>query len=575
MISFCKALGEQFIISSKRFPATILLAIGIVAILCAKNHMVAVLPSETLDILDRVAMILGLGIPVSLSGQVFFERKPLLRNNTKVLLYALAISGLGLYYRYLLPNLEMAVSIRYLAVMITFLCMFFFIPYFYKRANYELYIITLVTKFFIAYVYSIVLYAGLAAMLGTIHLLFALEISYKIYADMGFIVLGIFALVFFLGGIPKQDEELALESYPKVLKVLLLYIIMPLITAYSITLYVYFGKILILMQWPEGIVSNLVMWYSLLSTGVVFAIYPLRDGNRWAQVFSKWFPICVLPLLGMMFVALGIRINAYGITENRYFMFLTGLWLVGTMLYIMVIKAPRMIVLTISIGMLSLLAVMGPWSCFSLSNMSQSTRFDRIIAKYDLLENGKINKISRDITTEDKREITSIVNYFNRYHKLAVLRALPENFTIDQMKTVFGFSAVGDGGKYFHYTVQEQEKVVTISEFDYLFQLASTTVMIQKPDIPIAVSCTGTNGEIQIMNQGQVVYTRNINDLAAQIHQTNGDNHSVRNHDMLVTDENEQIKVMYLIKSISGVEESEGITVQSMDISLLIKIKPH
>lgn len=572
---FCKALIEQFIISSKRFPATILLSTGIVGILCIKNHMVAILPYETLDVLDRVALILGLGIPVSLSVKVFFERRPLLSKNIKILLYALATSGLWLYYSYLLPNMELVVSIRYIAVMITFYSMFFFIPYFYKRVNYELYIISLVTKFFITYLYSVILYAGLAAMLATIHVLFALEISYRIYADIGFIVMGIFAPVFFLGAIPKHDDELVLAIYPKVLKVLLLYIIMPLITAYSITLYVYFGKILILRQWPEGIVSNLVMWYSLLSTGVIFAIYPLRADNRWAKVFSKWFPICVLPLLAMMFVALGIRINAYGITENRYFMFLTGLWLVGAMFYFIFSKTPRTIMLTISIGIVSLVAVTGPWSCFSLSNTSQSMRFDRIIAKYDLLENGKISRVSRDISPEDKREIASIVMYFNRYHKLAVLQSLPPNFKIDEMKTVFGFSAIGDSSKYFHYTLKEQEKLVSISGFDYLFQLSSTTATIQKPEIPISVVCTGKNGEVKIMNLGQVIYTKNINDIVAPIHKANGTNDSVPNSEMVFTDENENIKVTYLIKGISGVEESETITVQGMEISLLVKMKMH
>ena len=80
----------------------------------------------------------------------------------------------------------------------------------------------------------------------------------------------------FLAGIPTKNEKLSLEDYSRLLKVLVLYIVMPLITVYTIILYIYFGKIIITRVWPEGLVSHLVLWYSVISAAVLFFITPLR-----------------------------------------------------------------------------------------------------------------------------------------------------------------------------------------------------------------------------------------------------------------------------------------------------------
>ncbi|MBP2643802.1 MAG: hypothetical protein H6Q67_1689 [Firmicutes bacterium] len=573
IVSFCKVLVAKFISSSKRFPETIFLTTSIVIILCFENHMSSVLSSESLNALSRISMILGLGIPLSLSIKVFFERRPLERASIKAMIYGISIIGLWLYYIFLLEDMNSISMIRYMAVNISFYCMFIFIPHFYNKENYELYIITLVSRFFVTYLYSVILYAGLAAILGTIHVLGLIVFSGKTYFDIGCIVFGIFAPTFFLGNIPKNHEELMLSCYPNVLKILLLYIIMPLLTVYTITLYIYFAKILITMQWPEGIVSNLVMWYSLLSVTVIFAIYPLRDGNHWARQFIHWFPIAILPLLAMMFASLGIRINAYGITENRYFIFLTGIWLVGCMVYLIVRKRPRTLALTISVAILSLLSVIGPWSCFSVSTASQSMRFERILSKYDILENGKIVKISKEISVDDKKEIGSIISYFNRYNKLSTLKALPENFSIGQMKTVFGFSETGRSEKYFNLSRKKQTNLVDISGFDYFVEVSVTNEMIQNSNIPISISYTEKDGEVKIMKMGQLIYEGNINDVAMRIYSNNKTNTSLQNDEMMVTDQNENVKVVYVVKRISGIEENAVISVRSAEFSLLIKLK--
>ena len=112
-------------------------------------------------------------------------------------------------------------------------------------------------------------------------------------------------------------------EYSKVVKALLSFIVLPLITVYTAILYLYFAKILITRQWPVGMVSHLVLWYSLVTIFVSFITYPMRNINRWIKNFLVLIPKFIIPLLIMMFVAIGIRIAAYKqkslfCTNNRY-----------------------------------------------------------------------------------------------------------------------------------------------------------------------------------------------------------------------------------------------------------------
>jgi hypothetical protein len=579
MVLFCRTLTTRLVLSSKRFPEAIFLASSVVAILIFKNHMENILSRDRIEFFSRISMILALGIPLSLSIRAFFEKRHLLSVKYKIVTYVLAIVGLSLYYIFLLKDLHMTSYLRYIAVTISLYSMFAFIPYFYKKQNYEIYIVKLLGRFFITYLYSMILYAGLMAMLFTIHKLFLIEISNNIYFDICLIVLGTFVPTFFLGDIPKNNEELEPSCYPKTLKILLLYIVMPLLTAYSVTLYVYFAKILLTMQWPEGIVSNLVMWYTMIGIVVIFSIYPLRDENHLVKKFIRFFSIFVLPLLAMMFVALGIRINAYGITENRYFSLLIGLWILGCMVYFIAKKHTRMIVLPISVAILSLLSVVGPWNCFSVSALSQTMRFEKILMKYNIIEDGKINKIVQGISPDDKKEILNIISYFVRRQNLSDLKYLPQDFNTDQMKSVFGFSFDDNGKKYFDYNVKENGNLLDIKDCDYFFYVYATGEAdnVKKSEMPIYATYTYKNQEIMIIKMDQVIYRGDLNAIATKIRNdikaNNKNIQPLKRDDMMFTDENENVKVVYVFKRIGGAEEAGKNVIMSIDFSLLIKVK--
>ncbi|MGB4504660.1 MAG: DUF4153 domain-containing protein, partial [Syntrophaceticus sp.] len=291
--------------------------------------------SETLY---RITMILALGIPLSLCIKVFLERRD--KGKTAILIGLYAAGGLMLilYYFFLLDKLSMVSITRYIAVSLALYLGFLFIPYLPKKEQFEMYIIKVCSGFLITVIYSAVLYLGLAAILLAMDQLLGIQITEKAYFYTGLFVAFIFAPSYFLADIPLPNQQFQQENYSKILRVLLLYIVMPLLTAYTTILYIYFIKIIVLWQWPVGLVSHLVLWYAVIVAAVLFLITPIKDEDKWANRFIKWMPKIILPILIMMFISMGIRINAYGVTENRYFVVVLGLWVSGMMLYFSFIK---------------------------------------------------------------------------------------------------------------------------------------------------------------------------------------------------------------------------------------------
>ena len=328
-----RTLFFKLISSLKRFPVTILFAAATVTVLIMLNHLEPNSSKQTREFLSHLAMALALGIPLTLCIKVLFERIPGLSKVLQAAVYFSVIVVLSLYYFFLLKDFSMVTISRYIAISISLYVTFAFIPYFYKKDDYELYVINLFTSFIITYLYSAILFAGLSAMLFTIDKLFSAGISGNVYEDIWLVVAGVFAPAFFLADIPEYGREIRVENYPKVLKILLLYIVMPMIVTYTAILYAYFVKIVVTRHWPDGIISNLVLWYSIISALVIFFVFQLRSSNHWVKVFVLYLPKFIIPLLVMMFVSMGIRINAYGITENRYFVILAGLWVSGIMIY--------------------------------------------------------------------------------------------------------------------------------------------------------------------------------------------------------------------------------------------------
>ena len=273
-------------------------------------------------------------------------------------------------------------------------------------------------RFLTGVLFSMILYAGISVALLSIQTLFDYRFNGDIFFRLFILVSVGFNSIFFLSGIPRlssgDTRTPHLETnYPKILKIFTQYVLIPLLTIYFGILIVYELKIAFSFQLPKGTVSYLVLGYSGFGILSYLLIYPLKDGegNEWIKYFSKLFFWLMIPLLILLFIAIGVRVADYGLTEKRYLIIALAVWLSAISMYFSFSRSPRLELIPISLFLVIALSAVGPQSATSLSRVSQQARLGKLL--------GSTN-------TDSLIQKESIVRYLVDFHGLASLQPFTE-----------------------------------------------------------------------------------------------------------------------------------------------------
>lgn len=592
------SLSLQAISSTfNRFPITILLFIGLAALTIYRIET----PYENIrninDILDRLMGVMALGVPLSLSVALLLERLDKDNNMTlKVLSFALVGAFLSLYYMFFFTDTDMVSITRLLLITLAMVLCFFSIPYLPKRERFEIYVTNVVTRFATTAFFTVVLALGVMAVLFAVKSLLWSNMDSRLYADTWVLAWLVFAPFHFLYNLPDREIEFTIRDFNKVIKIMLLYIVLPIMTVYTLVLYVYFGKIIITQIWPKGIVSYLVVSYTAVGIGTIFLINPFRLENKWARIFTTVFTKTIFPLLGMMFLAIGIRIGEFGFTENRYFILIIGLWSTLMMVFLNFNRGKSNTVLPVSLAIFALLSVMGHWSAFEISKSSQSNRFYQIAAKYDLIQEGKVVKNKQTVQPQDQQEITGVLSYFDNSHDLSELKYLPDNFTMNQMKNVFGFEplyATGIGDNYFSYYWNRGEPI-TISAYDVFFPMEAyryqagnsfyvKEITTDQGKVKLNID---QNSKLMIEKDGGVIYQYELQQYVRTLYDKYGSNFDVgikgepvnddsEQESLIWTDETDTVKIMVVFNNIHGQfnYDQNEMTIENINGEVFLKVK--
>lgn len=583
IINNIKEIANNLMLSIKRFPLTVLSSTITTVILIIIVNNDSLLADNTVEILKQLAMTTALAFPLLLIFNLTFERFKTLQKKYKYLSYFAVFLFLISYYFYIFEDFQLVSTSRFIALNISFYLLVLLAHYFYKRENYELYIAEIFSRFSVSAVYAAVLFIGLTAILFTVDHLFELSLSGDVYLTAWLMAAGIFAPIYLLAGVPLFAEEFNLKDYSSFLRVLLLYIVMPLILVYTFILYLYFIKILITQVWPESIVGHLVLWYSMISFTVMFFIKPFKKNNKWASSFIFWMPKLILPLLIMMFSALWIRISEYGITENRYYVFLMGSWIFAAMLYYNFSKKKKNTLLVLSLATITILAVFGPWSSFSISMNSQNNRFTEILKENNLLKDGKIVKSEDSLTPEVKKEINSIIRYFDYNHSLEELKYLPDNFKKDDMINIFGFkyqSYYRDNMNYFYHEIPLNKKILNIEGYNYFFELSfngQKEKIIAQIENDLTVDFNKAEYRLNLNRGEEEIFSKSLKEDLFTLHSRieNLSREDLEELEQNYQYENERAKIKIVFKNFSGEisEDKNSIDLYHLNILTFIKIK--
>ena len=475
-----------------RFPFTLISAIigtisGIV--------LVEAQGGDEFNYLEKVMIVCSLGLPLFTALACLGEKIGWSKQKNLLIQFIAAVLLTG-YYFTLPPDIDDPFYHlqRYLLLNIGFHFLVAFLPFLGGRQvqGFWQYNKSLFLRFLLAFLYSGVLYLGLIMAMLALDYLFGVDIKEESYFELWIVITGIVNTWIFLAGIPNNLKLLNdVSNYPKGLKVFTQYILLPLVGLYFLILIAYEAKILITWTWPKGWVSQMVLWYSVVGILSLLLLHPLREQNenKWIQVFSKWFFRALIPLVGMLFLAIFVRISDYGITENRYYVLGMAVGLAIVVLYFVFSKSKDIRIIPMVIFAIALLAAYGPWSAFSVSKTSQQNRFEKLLIDNKMMLNGKLQGPPPDMSLNAEREMSSVIEYLNNTHGAASLSKWLPDSLIKSLDTVDRYSRPleiakamgieympyyrGDSDQqYFDFTPKERE-IIKLEGYDYLIDLGS------------------------------------------------------------------------------------------------------
>ncbi len=240
------------------------------------------------------------------------------------------------------------------------------------------------SRFALSSIFTGIIAIGLGMAIGAIQLLFGVFEDGQFIGEVLITVCGIFHILFFFAGTPTElNKGNWVVDPPKAFRILVQYILVPLVVLYLSILYIYLAKILFMFDLPKGNVSIWILVFCTLGILTILLAEPFRNmESNWVGKFAKIFYWLMLPLLVMLWIAICTRVLAYGLTESRALVLYLAIWLTFISLYNGFYKKKSLLAFPISLFIIAFLYQWGgPLSAHSISFKSQSSRTEEIMSR--------------------------------------------------------------------------------------------------------------------------------------------------------------------------------------------------
>lgn len=387
----------------------------------------------------------------------YYDLKNLKNNNLfKILSYVITLPILyGVYELVYHENKVMAFydnNFIYFTLIAALVVGSSFVGKFNYHKDFVAYVAKILRAFIISNIYSFIVFIGISGIIFALNSLFKFNFGSSVYLRVAIFSFILFNVVTFFSDFPKVRDSFTDYKYPKAFRILLVYIITPIVIIYTAILLAYFVKILVLWQIPNNLIVNLVIWFASFS--IVYLFFLSRvETITFINKFKIVFPFTLFPLLGMMFFAIYLRIKEYGMTENRYIVIAVGLWIFLSLIYYIFYRENSNISIPIFLSVIILITGIGPASATSLSIRSQNARFEKLLRDNKMIAGEEIQP-NINIESDAKSQIVDIVSYMVRTDRVDKLSYMPKDFKLseDSFTKLFGFSNIIESKNYLGYS---------------------------------------------------------------------------------------------------------------------------
>ncbi|NLO71641.1 MAG: DUF4153 domain-containing protein [Porphyromonadaceae bacterium] len=499
--------GEKLLTALTRFPLTFACVVAVAVLFISMIH------SDKDDNYVKWMMAGVVSAFATLSVYLFAENRinKLITNGINVILIALSVWLFSTF-----PNsIRDAHGTQFVMLMVSFLLAVFFAGYISEKNSLKWWNFLQNTLFqlVISAFFAGVLMAGLSLAIVSLDKLFGLKINDDVYGYLAVFCFVLFAPSYFMSQLaekPTPDTKFSI-TYPAIFKILGLYILLPILSIYTVILYGYLFKIIATWELPNGWVSWLVSILGFVGFIVIIVLHPISNlppnplknapqppeggvlgalsnfteferrafspfrGLGGRALFARFFPLILIPLLILMFVGIVRRFSDYGITINRLLVLILNLWFFGTSIYVFISCSRQPKWILTSFATVAFLSAVGPWNVMRITEKSLKKEFSELLA-----EAGWTNTPDADIRTLSKQKqsrLSDVAYYLQSTYGLESIRpmfsVLENNANVYQLLTALNISERLTNSNRFYINGQEKSDVFDITGYKKMIRLKS------------------------------------------------------------------------------------------------------
>ena len=496
-----KNIFEGALKSFYRFPASIFSAIIISIISIIRISMDWELQQSYSFLFDSVQLSFLLGAILSMAIVVYLEvklnrdRKSFVIGNILGILISL-ISFLLLYY---LSPVTSEDGLKYISnmgnarifvsIFISSIAFIYFISKSEKIDSFSDSFFIVHRAYIVSLLYGIVIMIGVSGVLSAFQALVYRGMSFKIYQYIG-VLIGFLTYTVFLGYFPnfvsgKEIEEIEnIKEQPRFIFVLFGFILVPIMIALTMVLLIWSFRVLF-----SQIEVSFNQLSSIASSYIIFGIWlhiMLESHNtKIANFYKKAYPFTAILVLGFQFWALIGQIGKFGIKTAEYSFMM--IWIFGAISVVLLLfyefrKNNGYRKIAILAGIISIIWVSPILGYEDLTFNSQIKRLENLLVKEEILINGQIISIARDIDKLKKAEITDAVDFIADSDKKNIPNWFNREFKEeDKFKDTFGFEKTygiyEDSNEYTGQNFRLSTDVIDISDYSLTLNLDLNMIM--------------------------------------------------------------------------------------------------
>jgi len=424
ILASLSALRDSAWAAAKRFPVVLALC----AICAAYAVWLVGLDGEQPEF-HHVLFSLALGLPLSLGLALATGRYGgRLRGHSTALNLALILI-LVVHYLAMERARGEGYDIRYAHQLVAVGVTFFVVSFLGRDEGngFRQFIRSFLTRALVSFLYSVVFFASFSLAILSVEKLFDVKVEHRTYIRLWLLTVFVLFPWHLMAGLPGKLAALNRDrAWPGYLRVFAQYLLVPIVAAYAFILYAYMARIAWLRDWPRGTVAWLVTGISIVGTATWLMAGAFRDDAkaRLLGAFHRAFFWLVPPLLLLHLLGLWRRVSEYGLTEPRYFLFGLGLWMLAMAGYYLFGRKKDIRALPVSLALLSFLALWGPWSAYDVAVRDQAGRLSALFERNGLVRDGKLAPAKKRVDWEQRREMSSKLDYLVSRGRLEALGSL-------------------------------------------------------------------------------------------------------------------------------------------------------